>query len=143
MMIFCRKSKLSFIYSIRERLLESFWRKAEACARRQVGSPIYYCLDYHLFYFDCSMFLAHLCRMDLPTLISRTCAIPIVWALGGIFRFCPNSERTFCKQTVETLIRRRVLRRLVWIYTVCLCPTKRTLGLYGLNPDRMIFVRPV
>ena len=38
----------------------------------------------------------------------------------------------FCKQTLETLIRRRVLWRLIWICAVCLCPTKRTLGLYGL-----------
>ena len=42
-------------------------------------------------------------------------------------------NRTFCKLTVETLIRRRVLRRPVWVCTVCLCPTKRTLGLYGLS----------
>ena len=34
----------------------------------------------------------------------------------------------FYKQTVETLI-----RRLIWVCTVCICPTKRTLGLYGLN----------
>ena len=31
-----------------------------------------------------------------------------------------------------TLIRRRVLRRLIWVCTVCLCPIKRALGLYGL-----------
>ena len=59
-MIFCRKSKLSFIYSILERLLESFWRKAEVCARRQVGSPIYHCRDYHLFYIEFCMFLTPL-----------------------------------------------------------------------------------
>ena len=34
---------------------------------------------------------------------------------------------------METLIRRWVLWRLVWVCTVCLCPTKRMLGLYGLN----------
>ena len=33
---------------------------------------------------------------------------------------------------METLIKRRVLRRLIWVRTVCLCP-KKTLGLYGLN----------
>ena len=38
----------------------------------------------------------------------------------------------FYKQTVKTLIRRRVLWRLIWICAVCQCPTKRTLGLYGL-----------
>ena len=35
-----------------------------------------------------------------------------------------------CKQTVETMIRRLVLWRLIWVCTVCLCPTKRTLCLY-------------
>ena len=53
--------------------------------------------------------------------------------LGGILHLNSNSDRTFCKQTVETLIRRRVLRRLIWVCTVCLCPTKRTLVLYGVN----------
>ena len=43
------------------------------------------------------------------------------------------SNRTFRKQTMEILIRHCVLRCLVWVCTVCLCPTKRTLGLYGLN----------
>ena len=42
---------------------------------------------------------------------------------------------------METLTRRRILRRLIWVYTVCLCPTKRTLGLYGLNSiGTMLFV---
>ena len=36
------------------------------------------------------------------------------------------------KQTVETLIRRRIVRRLVWVSTVCICPAKRTLGLNWL-----------
>ena len=41
-----------------------------------------------------------------------------------------NFKRNFCKQTVENLIRRRILRRLIWFCTVCQCLTKRTLGLY-------------
>ena len=32
-------------------------------------------------------------------------------------------------------IRRRKTRRLIWLYTVCLCSTKRTLGLYRLKGD--------
>ena len=52
-----------------------------------------------------------------------------------------NSNRTFCKQTVETLIRRRVLRRLIWVCTVCLCPTKKTLGLKTfINIEYMILL---
>ena len=47
--------------------------------------------------------------------------------LGGIFYFYSSFNITLCKQTVETLI-----RRLVWVCTFCICPTKRTLGVYGL-----------
>ena len=35
-------------------------------------------------------------------------------------------------QTVYTLIRRRVLRRLIWVYTVCQCPFDGALGIDGL-----------
>ena len=49
------------------------------------------------------------------------------------FIFLSNSYRPFCEQTVEIMIRRRRTRRLIWVCTVCLCPTKRTLGLYGLK----------
>ena len=38
-----------------------------------------------------------------------------------------------CKQILETLIRRRGVRRLILVCTVCLRPTKRTPGLYGLT----------
>ena len=51
--------------------------------------------------------------------------------VGWHFSFYSNFNRTFCKQTVETLVRRRILWRLVWICIVCLRPTKRTLGFYG------------
>ena len=70
--------------------------------------------------------------MDLATLISRTSPFPILEVSGGIFCFYLIFERTFCKQTVETLIRHHDLQRLIWVCTFCLCPTKRMLGLYGL-----------
>ena len=44
-----------------------------------------------------------------------------------------NFNRTFCKNIVEALIRRRVMRRLILVCTVCQCPTKKTLGLNGLT----------
>ena len=34
---------------------------------------------------------------------------------------------------VETLSGRHVLWRLIWVCTVCLCPTERTLGQYGVK----------
>ena len=51
-----------------------------------------------------------------------------------LFIFIQILIRAFCKQTVETLIRHRILWCLIWVCTVCLCPTKRMLGLYGLTP---------
>ena len=61
-----------------------------------------------------------------PTLINCT----LLLRVAGFFKiFYSLSNRIFCKQTVETLIKRRVLWRLIWVCTVCICPTKRTLGL--------------
>ena len=49
------------------------------------------------------------------------------------FNCYANVDRTFCKQTVETLVRRRILRRLIGVCTICICPTKRMLRLHGLT----------
>ena len=56
-------------------------------------------------------------------------SISVLRVVGWYFHFNSNDSRTLCKQTVETLVRRCVLRRLIWVCNVCLCPTKRTLGL--------------
>ena len=89
------------------------------------------CKDEHL---ECKVnTLNHLCRMYFPILINWTSSFQISGLLDGIFYFYSNFKRNFCKQTVKNLIRCRVLRRLIWFCTVCLCPTKRTLGLYGLT----------
>ena len=72
--------------------------------------------------------------MDLPTHINWTSPFLLKGFLCAIFHFNPHFDRIFGRQMVETLIRRRVLRRLIWVCTVCLCPTKRTLvGVYGLK----------
>ena len=55
----------------------------------------------------------------------------INWA-SPFFSSYSNFTRTFCKQTVETLIRRHILRHLIWFCPVCLCPSKRRLDLYEL-----------
>ena len=48
--------------------------------------------------------------MDLPTLIILTSAFSILGVLGGIYRFCSNSGRTFCEQTVRVAtVREKVL----------------------------------
>ena len=77
--------------------------------------------------------LTHLSQMNFPISIGRTRLFQTLGVLGGIFHVYSNSNRTFCGQTVETLIRRHILWRLIWVCAVCLCPTKRMLGLYGLK----------
>ena len=51
------------------------------------------------------------------------------------FYFYPFLNRNSCKQTVSTLIRCRILRHLIWVYTVCLGPVYGTvlLGFYFIN----------
>ena len=81
-----------------------------------------------------SVTLTHLSRMGFLITINWRSPFPSLGVFGGIYRFYSNFNWTICKQTVETLIRRHVLRtwRLIWVCTVCLCPIKRTLSLYGL-----------
>ena len=59
-------------------------------------------------------------------------SISVLRVVGWYFSFYSNFNRTICKQTVETLIRCCFVRRLVWVCTICLRQTKRTLDLYGL-----------
>ena len=62
---------------------------------------------------------------------------PLLTLLGGISHFCSNFKRNFCKQTVENLIIRRVLRCLIWHFAVCRYPSQRTLCLNGLHVKRV------
>ena len=66
--------------------------------------------------------------MDFSILINWTSEFRILGVSGVRFHFYFISNRNSCEQTVQTLTRRRVLRRLIWIYTVCLGPKKGTLG---------------
>ena len=76
--------------------------------------------------FEQCICLTHLSRMEFPTIINWSSLFPLYGLLGVFFfQFYSNSNRTFSKQTVETLIRHRVLRRLIRVSTVCLRPTKR------------------
>ena len=56
--------------------------------------------------------------MNFSISIGRTGLFQILGVLGGIFNFYSNSNRTFCEKTVKTLIRRRILRRLIWVCAV-------------------------
>ena len=76
--------------------------------------------------------------MNFPISNSRISLLQILEVLGGIFHFYSNSNRTFCEQTEEILIKRSVLWHLIWVCTVCQCPTKRVLDLYGLITNSAI-----
>ena len=60
-------------------------------------------------------------------------SVSVLRVVGWYFSFYSNFKGNFCKQTVKILIRRHILQCLIWFCTVCRCPTKRTLGLYGLT----------
>ena len=82
----------------------------------------------YMFYIVMEIFfniLTHLCQMYLPILINWTSPFSILGLLGGIFHFYSNLKRNFCKQTVENLIRRHILRSLIWVCAVCMCPQKK------------------
>ena len=82
--------------------------------------------------------------MDPSILINWTSPFPILGVSGVLFHFYSVSNRCSCKQTVKNLIRRRVLRRPIWVCTVCLCPRNGTLGLYEPRHDKTnkMSVRP-
>ena len=69
--------------------------------------------------------------MDFPISINWTSSFPILWLLGGIFHLYSIFKRNFCKQTVQNLIRCRILRHLVWFWTVC-----QDDGLIWVNPNK-------
>ena len=60
-------------------------------------------------------------RMDFHISINWTSPIPILGLLGGIFHFYSNFKRNLCLQTVENLIRRRVLLACVFCFFLLLC----------------------
>ena len=60
-----------------------------------------------------------------------------------MFHMYSNFNRILCKETVETSIRLRILRHLVWVCTIYLRPTRRLLGLYGLIERLVPFFSPV
>ena len=74
--------------------------------------------------------LTHISLVDYSTLIYWMSPFPILGVAGELLYSISN--RNFSKQTVKTPIRRRILRRLIWVCTVCLCHKNGTLGLYGL-----------
>ena len=93
--------------------------------------------------------------MDGPCIEQTVCKVLKIFQYGkylvayvlkqsGIFPFQSCSVVFFINrsQTVETLIRHRDLRRLIWVGTVCLCPSKRTIGLNGLNIYDYVIVTP-
>ena len=81
--------------------------------------------------------------MGPSILINWTSPFPILGVYGVFFHFYSISNRYSCWQTVKTLIRRRILRRLIWVCTVWLCPKNGTLDLYGLFFERKSILKYV
>ena len=79
--------------------------------------------------------LTHICVVDFPILINWTSPFPILGVSGELFHLYSILNRYSCKQTVKTLITCRVLRRLIWICTVWLCPKKWDARLIWVNKD--------
>ena len=71
------------------------------------------------------MSLTHLSLMEFHTVINWNSLFLSLGILGGIFKFYSNFNRTFCMQTVETLLRCLTLRHLICVNINCLRPTKK------------------
>ena len=71
------------------------------------------------------MSLTHLSLMEFHTVINWNSLFLSLGMLVVFFKFNSNFNRTFCMQTVETLIRCLVLRRLICVNINCLHPTKK------------------
>ena len=62
--------------------------------------------------------LTHLCGMEFQTIINWTSTFSFYGLLGVIFYIFSKFDRKFCKTTVEILIRRHILQRLICVCTV-------------------------
>ena len=72
------------------------------------------------------------CRLnELPHTVYLKSLILILWLLWDLH--IPREKWLDCLQTVETLVRRRVLRSLIWVCTVCQLPFERSPDYNGLN----------
>ena len=60
--------------------------------------------------------VAHIWLIDFSIPINWMSPFPNLGVSGAFFYFYFIFGRIFCKQTVQTLIRRRVLRRLIWVW---------------------------
>ena len=77
--------------------------------------------------------LTHICLVDPSILINWTSPFSILGVADVLLSiFIIFFYRNSYKQTVKTLIRYHILRHLIWVCTVCLCPKNGALGLYGL-----------
>ena len=73
----------------------------------------------------CIFHLTYFSQMEFLIIRTSSSPFPVLWVSGCMFLLYSNLNRMLCKQIVESLIRRHRTR----VCTVCLCPTKRTLGL--------------
>ena len=69
----------------------------------------------------------------MPNGISRHYQLDESISNGSNLQFNSNFKSTFCEQTVQNLIRRRVMWRLIGFYIVCQCPINMAQGLNRLR----------
>ena len=132
--IFYTRSCISFLFSAKSRTSSTYFYYVKQHSLFSPNIPKYYlhvgCWSITTFEFIFKFinpFMQNVCShpYQLDESISNFRVV------GWYFSFFySNYKRNCCQQTVENLIRRRVLRRLVCFCTVCRCPIKRTLGVY-------------
>ena len=76
-----------------------------------------------------SSLLTHICLVDPSILINWTSPFPIVGCLVYVF-ICILFQ-------IDIPV--SILRRMIWVCTVCLCPKKWMLRLYGLTDNMRLF----
>ena len=82
--------------------------------------------------------LTHLSQMEFP-IYQLNQSIIILRVIRFIF-----IKILIELSAVLTLVRRRILGRLIWVCSICLCPTKSTQGVNGLSmeEDTCIYYEP-
>ena len=70
--------------------------------------------------------------MEVPNFIDWTSLSPFSELLDVVSHFIQILIEHSVRKQLEIQIRLRIMWRLIWACPVCLCPIKKTLGLYGL-----------
>ena len=87
------------------------------------------------FIFGVVIFLTHLSRVKCATATVWTGPFPIEGVFGCLFCYYHVSYNFFVFTANSVEWSARLLWRLIWVYSVCLCPVYGYQGINGLNHD--------